>query len=80
MTGMTQHEIEDVANELRVMLQQRTCCPVHAGDVLLVIMAGFALDDTRGNLVKAAASIRRAAQGLARQLESGRYSVARVRQ
>lgn len=78
--GMTTSEIEQVANELRVAIQQRTCCPRHAAELLLMMMAGFAMDDANDDRRKAASMIRREAKALASQIEAGRYNVVRVKQ
>lgn len=72
---MTGEQIELLANELRVTIQQRTCCPEHASELLLMMMAGFALDDAGQNRHKAAAALRRAAKQLASQIETGKYTV-----
>lgn len=74
---MTGAEIEQLANELRVVIQHRTCCPEHAGELLLMMMAGFALDDARQDRFKAAATMRRAVKGLANQIEQGKYTLVR---
>lgn len=80
MNTMTSAQIEQLANELRVLLQQRTCCPKHASELLLMMMAGFAMDDANDDRHKAASMIRREAKALASQIEAGRYNVLRVKQ
>lgn len=77
---MTPEAIEILANELRLLIQQRTCCPQHAGDVLLQVMAGFCLDSASSDRHKAASAVRRAVKALANDIELGRYTVIRSTQ
>ena len=77
---MTHQQIEQLVNELRIAIQGRTCCPEHAGEVLLMVMAGFALDDAGDNRNKAAAAIRRAAKDLANKIETGQFAILRTQQ
>lgn len=78
--AMTAQQIEVLANELRVLIQKRTCCPQHAGDVLLQVMAGFFLDSASHDRHQAAAAVRRAAKAVAEDIAVGRYAVIRSAQ
>jgi hypothetical protein len=77
---MSPAQVEQVANELRVLLRERTCCPEHAGQVLLHVMAGFCLDDADDDRHRAATKLRRAAKVLADDIAAGRFLVMRTRQ
>lgn len=74
---MTDNEVERLANELRAEITKRTCCPLHAGEVLLLVMAGFALDDAGDDHLKAARTMERGARELVKLLRSGNLQVLR---
>lgn len=73
MKTLTPGEVQALANELRITLQQRTCCPRHAADVCLHILAGFALDDADQNTAVAARGLTNAAAGLASKIRRGAF-------
>ncbi|HEY0684683.1 MAG TPA: hypothetical protein VGD45_20270 [Steroidobacter sp.] len=74
---MTPADIERVAHEVRLQIQQSTCCPLHAGEVLMHVLAGFALDDANDNPHQAAATIMRGAKEYAQRVRTGRFVVMR---
>lgn len=74
---MTPAEVERVAHEVRLVIQQRTCCPLHAGEVLMHVLAGFALDDASDNSHEAAATIMRGAREYAGRVRAGKFRVLR---
>lgn len=76
-TPMTHDDIERVANELRQCLQDRTCCPWHAIQVCMTVLAGFALDDAENDLSKAASNIRAVLRSFAAEIERGRFAMVR---
>lgn len=76
--SMTQNDVERVAHEMRLRIQASTCCPQHAGDVLLHVMAGFALDDASDNAHAAAATIMRGAKQIAGKVRAGQFKVLRA--
>lgn len=78
MNTMTPADVERVAHAIRLEIQQRTCCPSHAGDVLLLVLAGFALDDANDNGIQAAATIMCGAKQVAGKVRSGRFKVLRA--
>jgi len=77
---MSEAEMEQLANELRLVLQDRTCCPGHASSVCFRMLAAFALDDANDNRTKAAATLTRTAQQLAKEIRRGTYYVLRSKQ
>lgn len=74
---MTDAEMMQLANDVRRLLQQQTCCPLHAGEIILHVIAGFVLDDTKDDREKAAAMLTRIANIVALDLRAGRYVVIR---
>lgn len=78
--GMSQAAIETIANEIRAVIQERTCCAAHAGEMLMFVMAGFALDDAEDDRAAAGVMIRREADALAKRIEGGTYTMVRGRQ
>lgn len=74
---MSPADVERVAHEVRLLIQQSTCCPLHAGDVLMHVLAGFALDDANDNPHKAAATIMKGAKQCAQRVRTGRFVVMR---
>lgn len=77
---LSEAEMELLANEFRLLLQQRSCCPGHASSICLRMLAAFSLDDAKDNRTKAAATLTRAAQQLAQQIRRGNYFVVRSKQ
>lgn len=75
---MTQERIIALSNEIRAEITKRTCCPLHAGEVLLMVMAGFALDDAGDDHLKAARTVERGARELVKLLRSGQFQVLRL--
>jgi hypothetical protein len=75
---MTESEIEALSNEVRRLLQQRTCCPHHAGDVLLCVMASFALDDAGDDIERAARTVQRSAKNLSKHIRKGAFKLLRA--
>jgi hypothetical protein len=75
---MTDQEVTDMANSLRVQLMETTCCPEHGRHVLLVVLASFALDDADRNAPEAAASLRRDVERFAKDIETGRFYMSRT--
>jgi len=76
---MTSDEVDALSNELRAQIQERTCCPAHAGDVLLQIMASFVLDGAQDDNQKAAREVERVAKNLAKRIRAGKYVVTRMK-
>lgn len=74
---MTPADVERVAHEVRLLIQQSTCCPLHAGQVLMHVLAGFALDDANDNPHKAAATIMKGAKQYAQLVRTGGFVVMR---
>jgi len=77
---MTPADVERVAHGVRLQIQQATCCPRHATDVLLLVLAGFALDDAGDNAHQAAATLVKASKQLASRVRSGQLKVLRQQQ
>ena len=75
---MTHEEVELLAHELRLLIQRRTCCAEHAGDVLLHVMAGFCLDDAQDNPKLAAMTLTKAAAKLAKDIRAGQFIALRT--
>lgn len=71
-------EAELLVNEVRVLLQHRTCCPDHAMAVLGLVAVGFAFDQTDYAQPRQAANgIRKAFEKLARRVERGDFKMIR---
>jgi hypothetical protein len=75
---MTPAQLEHLANAVRVSLQNRTCCPKHATDVLLHILASFALDSGQNDPQKAARIFERAASNLTKRIRRGEFTLVRA--
>lgn len=76
---MSPADVERVAHEIRLQIQRTTCCPLHAGEVLMRVLAGFALDDANDNPHKAAAAIMKGAKQYAQLVRTGGLVVMRSR-
>ena len=74
---MAVDEITSLAHELRSLIQTRTCCPAHAGVVLMLVCAGFALDDADYDNHLAAKRFSESAKSLTSDLKAGRIKMAR---
>jgi hypothetical protein len=74
---LTQEQIELLANEMRQILQARTCCPLHAGEVLMRVMVAFVLDDAHDDPARAARALERATARLAKRVRRGDFVVVR---
>lgn len=72
-------DFERVAHEVRLLAQERTCCPHHAGETLMLVLAGFALDDTDDDPHQAAAKILREAKRFAHAVRTGQFRMNRSR-
>lgn len=70
---MTAAEITGLANELRKLIQERTCCVKHAGDVVCTVLGGFALDMAGNKPEEAARIIRREAKLIAWEIRNGNF-------
>ena len=77
MKKMTLAEMESLAHELRVLVTERTCCPAHASDVLLWVLAGFALDSAEDCPSGAAEQLLAGAKQVAHQLITGQFKIVR---
>lgn len=75
---MTPNEIDLAAHQMRTWLQEHTCCPSHAADVLLLVLAGFTLDDADDNVHEAAATLKRVSRDLAERIRKGEIAMARM--
>lgn len=77
---MSAADIELLANELRLTIQASSCCPLHASEVLMHVMASFVLDSHGDSATRAAAEFTRAAQVFASRIRRGDYFVVRAKQ
>lgn len=77
---MTSADVDRVAHEIRLQIQAKTCCPHHAGAVLMRVLAGFALDDAGDDKIAAAATILQAATDVARRVRLGEVAMLRSKQ
>jgi hypothetical protein len=79
-SAMTPQDVEVLAHNLRLYIQSETCCPHHAGEVLLRVLAGFALDDAEDDKHEAAATLVKGVKQCANKIRSGEFSMLRTQQ
>jgi hypothetical protein len=77
---LTGEQMDALAHEMRLLLQERACCPGHASAVCVRMLAGFALDDADDNTTKAAATLTRVAHQIAGEIRRGKYFMVRTQQ
>lgn len=73
----TREESEALANEMRVLLQGRTCCASTAAGVALTAFAGFCLDYNNHNGHQAAAALMKASREMAARMRRGDFKLVR---
>lgn len=67
----------EIANGIRMSLRQHICCPAHAMEVALVLLAGLALDIGK-QPSKAARLIERHASAIARSVKHEKITMAKT--
>lgn len=78
MTGMSTQEVFTLANEIRIELQMRACCPEHAAEVAAVLLTTFLMDSTNADGKAAAKLLEQTSKRIRKQLIAGKINLVKT--